>query len=285
MFKISEKESFSVMSVGEFFEIPDNPRQRDTQRHAKKAQKGHLREAAEIHKFVEVAALPDGRMIKLDGHTRAYLWQLGQLDAPAFVVAKIRKAKDEKEVMRMYLEYDGQGPVETSQDRVYGALNQTETAFQSTLMRSGKYISALSLAKRGYIDTKATEGEGIYDLIAEFRDELLKIDALSPATERFVSGVLAAAIITLRKHGDEALKFWSAYSRGLGEKVGKEKCAVQMLDDLVRMRRAAGTLSARVHVVDVCGKAIAACDKWLKGEKYTGGIKGVDVLAYVNSIK
>jgi hypothetical protein len=35
----------------------------------------------------------------------------------------------------------------------------------------------------------------------------------------------------------------------------------------------------------VCGKAIAACDKWLKGEKYTGGIKGVDVLAYVNSIK
>lgn len=285
MFKVSDKESFAVMSVGEFFAIPDNPRQRDTERHANRAKKAHLKVASDIHKFVEVAALPDGSMLKLDGHTRAFLWQIGELESPAFVVAKIRKAKDAKEAMQMYLEYDSASAVESMQDKGSGAIRQAGITFESSLMRSGKFLSALSLAKKGVVDSKALHGDGIYDLVKEFKPQLMQIDSLHPTGERFVAGVVAAAIISLRKHDYAALSFWSAYSRGLGEKTGKEKCAVQMLEDLIKLRRAAQTLHARAHVVDVCSKALAACDKWIKGEKYTGGIKGVDVLAYVNSMK
>lgn len=285
MFKVNEKESITVMSLEDFCAIPDNPRQRDTERHAKKAVKDHLKEAAEIHKYVEVAVLPNGEMIKLDGHTRAYLWQLGKLATPPFVVAKLRAAKDIKDVMKMYMEYDAQGAVESNSDRVAGALRQTNTQFESALLKSGKFISALSLAKHGFVDSKFAAGEGMYDLIEEFRDELLKLDGINPVGDRFVSGVLAAALITVRKYGDAALEFWVRYNCDMGEKIGKEKCAVQALSDLLQMRRAAGTLSARVHVVDMCGRAMAACDKWMKGEAYSGGIKGVDVMTYVKSIK
>jgi hypothetical protein len=43
------------------------------------------------------------------------------------------------------------------------------------------------------------------------------------------------------------------------------------------------TLAARQHVVDVCGKAISACERWLRGESYTTGLKATDVQAYLRS--
>jgi hypothetical protein len=285
MFKINEKESIAVMPVDEFFAILDNPRQRDTVRHAKKAQKAHLKEPAEIHKHVDVAVLPDGDMVKLDGHTRAYLWQLGRLESPPFVVVKLRAAKDMAEAMEMYLEYDNPEQGETVSDKAGSAAGAGGLPLDSALLRSAKYISALCLAKNGNIDSRATAGDGVYRLFAHFREELISLDSINPKGEKFVGGVMAAALITISRHGKRALGFWDLYNRDMGTKDGRDKDAVQMLTEMVYMRRIQKTLSSRHNVVDTCSKAIAACEKWLKGETYSGGIKGVDVMAYVKASK
>ena len=70
------------MGVRQWVNVPDNPRQRDTVRHANKAKRKHLKEADEAHGIV-FAAMLDGEITwKLDGHTRAYLWDTGELELP-----------------------------------------------------------------------------------------------------------------------------------------------------------------------------------------------------------
>jgi hypothetical protein len=279
--QLDDKDSFRRMTVSEWYLVPNNPRQRDTKRHAATAQKHHLRAAADVHKYVVAAMLPSGELVKLDGHTRSFLWRSGKLPPPKCVIATIRAAADMQEAMAMYMEYDNKRATETTRDKTTGALNQTGTQFKNKLMKGLMFVSALTLAKTGAIDTKTTEGEGIYRLVEEYRGDLLTIDALNPRPDRFVVGILAAAIITFRKHGKEALTFWDLYNQDMGEKAGKEKCAVEALTDLIRERRMQKALASRHNAVDVCGRAIAACEKWLKGEKYSGGIKGVDVALYL----
>lgn len=62
------------MSLHQWLQVPDNPRQRDTIRHATKAAKDHLSEPSLTHLEVSAAELPNGELLKLDGHTRSYLW-------------------------------------------------------------------------------------------------------------------------------------------------------------------------------------------------------------------
>src|SRR5260370_461566 len=60
------------LTVAEWLEIPDNPRQRDTERHLQRAK--HLMTPAPTHRRVAMAqATTDDRRWKLDGHTRAII--------------------------------------------------------------------------------------------------------------------------------------------------------------------------------------------------------------------
>ena len=65
------------MTVAEWIKVEDNPIQRDTEHHAAKAK--HLLTPLPSHAFVFACELPNGKLIKLDGHTRALLWQRGQV--------------------------------------------------------------------------------------------------------------------------------------------------------------------------------------------------------------
>lgn len=47
------------------------------------------------------AALPGGRLIKLDGHTRAFLWASGQLQKPPCVYVRVYLAANMEEAKEL----------------------------------------------------------------------------------------------------------------------------------------------------------------------------------------
>ena len=145
--------SFTLeMSVSEWVDVPDHPRQRDTVR---QAAKGHWKLArratgpvAESHRWVIGAEL-DGKLYKVDGHTRGYLWSLGKLKKPASLYVTVYRCTTRAELIELYGTFDSQAAVEKQQDRVTGAMRQLRLNFQSKRLRYGAITDALSIARRG----------------------------------------------------------------------------------------------------------------------------------------
>ena len=110
-----------VMDVDDFIKIQDNPIQRDTVRHAKKASKFHLKKYHDSHRVVAIGRLIGSKIQwKVDGHTRAYLWaMIGEdgLTAPKTVFVDVYHVKDEKEVVELYRCFDNRNAVETNIDQ------------------------------------------------------------------------------------------------------------------------------------------------------------------------
>lgn len=280
--KLIENDNLQMqMTVAEFCDIPGNPRQRDTEQHAKKALRAHLKSPSDVQKYVAIALLPNGEFVKLDGHTRAYCWQMGKLAAPESIIAHVRLAKDMDDACRMYGEYDSVTAAETTQDKIFGAMRQTSADFESAFLRNGRYITSLCLAAHGNIIPEHIRGENIYRLFDAMYPHLKKLDSINPSNTRFCSGVLAAALMTIKVYGDSAMRFWNLYNLDQGQKIGKERDAVQMLSDHIVMRRAAGTMSARSHTVDICGRALAAYERFNRGESYVGGLKAIDAATWL----
>jgi hypothetical protein len=156
------------MSVAKFISISDNPRQRDTERHAKKAVKW-LSKPAETHEVVSIAQLADGRQFKLDGHTRAHLWSNGKIPAPDKVKAVQFDCKSIQEVMELYTHFDNAKAVETATDKVAGACREHRMELKSGLLSRHDFAQALRCVDRG----KLTE----YELVGKFKKEIEEVDS------------------------------------------------------------------------------------------------------------
>lgn len=117
---------FIEMTVEEWIEVPDNPRQRDTIRRAKRARRKHLSEYNEMHCRV-IAAMMDGELFcKIDGHTRAYLWEHGMLDRPpnGKVIAQLFSVSSIDEAKRLYTQTDSVEAVKQVRDVLEGFANE-----------------------------------------------------------------------------------------------------------------------------------------------------------------
>jgi len=111
------------MSVGWFVALPDHPRQRDTERHAKKARKRHLKKACITQEEVVVARY-SGSECKVDAHTRALLWGAGLLPKPDKVWVTRFSCDTTADLNELYATYDNKDATETPKDLAYGRLHE-----------------------------------------------------------------------------------------------------------------------------------------------------------------
>jgi hypothetical protein len=72
-----------------------------------------LRQPSLAHLQVNAAQLPDGMMIKLDGHTRAELWRLNPDLAPEKVLSAVYQVKSVEEANELYHHFDNKVAVDT----------------------------------------------------------------------------------------------------------------------------------------------------------------------------
>lgn len=266
------------MSVPEWIAIPDNPIQRDTERHAQKARRLHLKKYHETHAFVTAAVLPDGSMVKVDGHTRAFLWDNGELHPPEVVTATIYMVRDIDEAIELYRHFDNPAAAEDSVDRLFGAYRYHGITPKGYALTKGGVTSAMKLI---------TGNGNCFDILSavgDWKNELLRIDRIPFKKTNCTAWVIFAAMLTIRNHGEEAADFWTALANGDGSKVGREADGVHELERVIIETRIRRIGIGTAMLPQLSGKAIACCEAWINGQVYTNGVKGIDIYRYMQKM-
>lgn len=266
------------MTPAQWADVQDNPIQRNTAEHAKKAIRGHLRTASPTHALVAAALLPDGTLVKLDGHTRSALWQDGRLEAPASLQVVVHSVPSMAGAMEFYKQFDNPGATENAGDRLSGAFRLHGLVAKNRLLTQGGITSALNI-----ID----QARPVYEMVGEWKDELALLDEVDASPTAMPSTLICAALLTLRKHGTKALDFWRLYAAGGGTRIDGKSCGVDELTRIVadlRARKQLATGGANSRQSQA-GRAISCCDAWLQGRNYTVGAKTTDLKGYLEGLK
>lgn len=281
--------------VEDFIKIPDNPIQRDTEKHAAKAR--HLRTPHPTHSVVHVAELPSGKLVKLDGHTRALLWKRKDVPAPVQVTAIMYSVKDMAEAEQLYKDFDSKDALENTRDKVFGAFHRHNFEAQSPLLQSGGLTYALRIAygvmlggsvKSGQAGIGKHDGDGsarsivakmdIYGMIDEFSYELHALDGFGLAPGDASSGIIAAFCVSYRRYGHKITPFWTGVFGGRGSKIDGQMDAIQATLELVLARRGAYGGKA---ATDIAARALRAVEAWLKDDMFYRVPTPLDTTGYL----
>lgn len=239
------------MTVEDWFAVPNYPAQRNTEQHAKKMlpilkKSGFL----SVHAIVAAVQFPNGALMKINGHTRALLWLEGKIAPPVLIHCDVHAVNTMDDAARIYAAYDNQATGKDSRDNFFGAAQELGMNFQFSVFRQGRGTSALEYAeafrvKQSFfikkLDVKMTMRE--WDKELRLTDAILAGHADKSNT---MGPVLAAMLVTLRKHPDEARLFWMTY---LERRDGLTSDPDVALRIWLEQRRAAGQTAGRSNAM------------------------------------
>lgn len=241
------------MPLNDWIDLKDNPRQRDTQRRAKRAIVKHLKQYQKVHRFV-FAATKDGSVIcKLDGHTRAFLWGCGELSPPpeGTVIVNLIEVKSMAEAKMIYDQLDSQPSVKKPSDTVFGACRENGFRLNSHLLRGCSFATQLKIATSG----KRFTGD-IYKMVAGWKHELLELDSWEMTSNYTI--LIAVMLTAARRDGHTAKEFFKRLDMDEGVKTSKGYDGVQLLHELMLVRRSEGRTAGYENLMQICGQAWTA---------------------------
>lgn len=257
------------ITVSKWINIPDNPRQRDTASHAKKALKTHLSTASPTHEIV-YAAMIDGEIVcKLDGHTRAYLWETGDLKPPsAKLTVHCFPCETIADACDLYTHFDNQSAVEAAKDRLCGACRECCIPLTSPMLRSFQFGVALQCATKG----GKTGPQKEYDLVRLWRDELIEIDGwqLGQST----TALIALALVLVANKESNAKEFFTRFDSDSGSKTEEGHDGVNALTLHMVRRRGESTMSGWENINDLFERAYSCFKAFSDGRRMaTSGVR------------
>lgn len=296
-----------------FLPIQDNPVQRDTVERALKANKGkgHLRHPHPAHTVVSIALLIDESVdtldltpeqvlqmvlddmfekMKLDGHTRSYLWDNDMLDAPSNLICAVYFVDDIEQAKDFYRAYDSNKAVETGKDKLFSALRDAfGYAPKSKLWKKTGAKVAIEVA---FNNNNSMSDEKLYnfhktDLIA--CHVLKTIDNCTTLNiKAFTASVMAAMFLSVLRDGASALEFWEKYSNAEGEfsqgKMDAIMMATTYFDEIATMGRADFTGNRPNYILTGHGRDVhpvytpmylSYYEAWKSGKTYNAKKKGL----------
>jgi hypothetical protein len=250
-----------VMTLSEFREIPDNPRQRNTDLHLKKAVK-YLSSPSPAQTVVHVAELPDGHMFKLDGHTRALFWEQNSDSAPDYLSVMIYDVASIDDVMDLYTHFDNVQASEVSRDQWTGAWREIGFHPQNPRLQRGEGGYPLRMAHAGYCGLVGFSKESPYTIAHQWKGALILADKITDMRAKLVHvGIWAAMFATFKKDGTSALPFWQAYFAEAGTDDGKTFDAVKyLLEKRVEVGKTKATEELRFAAL-----ALGSYRRWKNG--------------------
>lgn len=269
------------MSPKEWSEIRDNPAQRDTAARASRALKTHLGSPSPTHFRVAAVDVIGIGTFKLDGHTRSFLWDKGEVTPPSELLVDVYVAINVDEAVELYKHFDNKAATENALDRLSGACRVHGFFPKSSLIKLGGVTTALRVLHAG-----DWSGFDVYKDIKPWIPALEVTDERMFLNSRMHTGVIAALLCTVRNYGPLILDFWQKYHDGEGTRLGKERDAVQALMEYMLARKGRGMrhVGGPSACIDVTSKALACAESWMRSGTYIGGIKGLDVRSYVASL-
>lgn len=266
------------MTTPEWIAVKTNPIQRDTERHAQKAK--HLLTPQDVHAIVFAARLPNGELVKLDGHTRAFLWQTGIVPPPKQITVNVIDVANDEEAAEQYKFHDSRAAVEGTSDKVTGAMRGQQYVPKSLFVAAGCFSSALRIAWVGVFGhARNMRARDEYEAVKEFLPEIIALDGIDLKRSRTNTGVTAAILLSHRRHGDSVLSFWRSVFNSEGEKKSGKMDAVQALHEMMIKKKAFGGQAAR----ELCGRALLCVERWYEQELFSTLPKsGLDIGSYLD---
>ncbi len=258
------------LSVEDWINTKDHPRQRDSIRHSKAI---HWREAKaadgilKTHLSHVIAGILDGELYKVDGHTRAYLWGQGELEQPEKIIVTAYRVKNRDELNALYGVIDLSTAAERPSDKVCGAYRECGLDIQSPRLSGGNISEALHLAVRGVPKSRRSKKKLTFDIYAAvkvFKSELKKLDTMNPDPKLFPSGIVAAALIMLALH-PKSVKFFQLLNNKQGEKKQGRMDPVEATLDLINEMRFSRKLHHGIGHLELCARCVRAVFNWLEG--------------------
>jgi len=250
------------MSVSDWIDVPDNPRQRNTQKRAVSAKKKHLAKYEKIHRFVFAAVKQNSILCKLDGHTRALLWQSGDLETPedGKVDVLLIDVNSIEEAKKLYDMIDASPTVKKPSDNIFGACRELGFRLDSPLLRGCAFATQLKIATTG----KRFTGE-IYSMVQEWKKELQELDSIALTSRNTI--LIAVMLVAIRIDGIEvAGEFFRLLDTDGGIKTTKGYNGVESLSRVMAIRRAEGRTAGWENLMQICGQAWSGYDGWKKNK-------------------
>lgn len=259
--------SIKKMTVDEWISVSDNPIQRDTVVHAEKAKKAHLRTYSPTHASVAAAVLPGGRLVKLDGHTRALLWSQNHLERPPYVEASIYLVKNMDEAKELYTHFDSKEQTETFSDMKFGAFRDAGIDAWSGLVKRQNNASVFRKL--------APKGATIYQIIYGWRREILLLDSVGFSKNSLKAGGILGSLVLLRCcQVDSVIRFLQDIQKNAGTKTRDGMDSVQMfraINDRV------GTGHSEDQIWTMAGRMVALYRTYSSGRRYVSAPPAIDV--------
>lgn len=251
------------MTLEEFASIADNPRQRDTEKHASKAIRRHLKKASPVHACVAVAAINGVPVCKLDGHTRCFLWQLGKLDRPSTkLTVSVFPVSSLKEAAELYSHFDNTDAAEGASDKLSGACRESGLVLTSHLFSGHTFNTSLKFAHTLSGGGSLSE----YELIPKWAATIRTIDDWQLDRNQFKgSGILSLMFIAVasKTYQEEMLQeFFTRYAKDMGEKSGNLRDGVQALREHMVYRRLNNLMTGYANTLDMMSKGYSCLKAW-----------------------
>lgn len=260
------------MSVAEWAAVPDNPRQRNTESHANKASRDWLKTAHISHAVVHAARLQtDGKLVKLDGHTRSLLWSQGRLDAPEFVHVVVHSVANWDAAKELYTTFDSAKTVEGAKDKLYGAHRDSQTGATSGLVLNGPIVSALRVLSSGNTD--------IYKTLPRWKNQLRALDDFGFGKNRFSAGAVAGLLALLYRRGERILPFIHAAAADGGMRNEEGSDGVDHFCRMQTHKRGGGA----AEIKHACALTIACGELWISGKFAKRPPAPVDIDKYLQA--
>lgn len=249
----------TTMTPEEWADVPDNPRQRDTEFRAARARHLNVLEAA--HTLVHMAEWDSGRC-KLEGHTRALKWMQSPDTAPESVDVRVYVVESIEDAKRLYGHFNSKEEGERANDRLFGALRENGISPTSDFVRKAKFSNAVNMAFTFYEDHGRHKSRPIYEKVEFFRDQIVLLDSIAGASKRMIGAVVCCFLMSTRKHGPVVADFFQRYILDGGTKDGRRKDCVQLFSDVMSEVRKNGFCDWATQEATVA-KGLWCVERWL----------------------
>lgn len=256
----------TTMTPQEWASVPDNPRQRDTDRRAKTAK--HLHTLESTHTLVHMAEWDTGRC-KLEGHTRGKVWSDKPEIAPESVDVRVYLVQDEEEAKRLYGQFNSIEEVEKVTDRLFGALREFDIVAESSLVAGCRFTNAVRSAHTYATKNNVPSGGNkapIHVGVEFFRDEIIALDRLHLPKDKAIGCAVCCFLLARKKHGKHADEFFLRYKENAGMKMGRNQDCVQLFSNAIEENRKQSG-GGFTHFHDAVCVGLACIDRWVKDDR------------------
>lgn len=268
------------MSVADFQKIPDNPIQRDTARHARNSSRpgGHLSKLSPTHHRVAIAVLKGGKkQWVLDGHSRRFLWEEGELETPKTLTCDVYEVEDEGEARDLYLTFDSSSATESAQDKFFGAMRYHNFQPHNILLQNAGTIEAMKRLAfpRRYSDLKNLP---THMLIKPWMPSIRIVDSAHHSIKNhifFPSWITTAMLMTLRRDKRVSLSFWEAYANKEGVKGKNDMDGIYAVNALFDYVKENDKGRGNTLVAKYTPAVLYAYECWKEGEKLPTKVRGI----------